>query len=170
MIVRDGQCYPIDFANATPDMAIISLHYYSWAVAALAKWSPPWSRAGRCRPHRDGPLVRRGRRPGPLLEEKLAAYRGLVDDYYERSSLLAPGDTTLLDADDWYGRLHALESLEFDAHLVATIQRAFPPHEHEQFVAAITGAAGRPGRRPAGGAAVGVARGAATVGHHLGGR
>ena len=28
VIVRDGRCYPIDFANATPDMAIISLHYY----------------------------------------------------------------------------------------------------------------------------------------------
>jgi len=28
-----------------------------------------------------------------------------------------------------------VESAEFDHHLVATIQRAFPPHEHEQFVA-----------------------------------
>src|SRR5215211_1214821 len=33
VIVRDGRCYPIDFANATPDMAIISLHYYfPWAL------------------------------------------------------------------------------------------------------------------------------------------
>jgi hypothetical protein len=28
-----------------------------------------------------------------------------------------------------------VDSDEFDAHLVTTIQRAFPPHEHEQFVA-----------------------------------
>jgi hypothetical protein len=28
-----------------------------------------------------------------------------------------------------------VESAEFDELLVATIQRAFPPHEHEQFVA-----------------------------------
>jgi hypothetical protein len=28
-----------------------------------------------------------------------------------------------------------VESDEFDAHLVTTIQRAFPRHEHEQFVA-----------------------------------
>jgi hypothetical protein len=28
-----------------------------------------------------------------------------------------------------------IESPEFDAHLVTTIRRAFPPHEHEQFVA-----------------------------------
>jgi UDP-N-acetylmuramoyl-tripeptide--D-alanyl-D-alanine ligase len=40
VIVRDGVCWPIDFANATPDMALISLHYYfPWAVCALAKWS-----------------------------------------------------------------------------------------------------------------------------------
>jgi hypothetical protein len=40
VIVRDGRTYPIDFANATPDMAIISLHYYfPWAITALAKWS-----------------------------------------------------------------------------------------------------------------------------------
>jgi hypothetical protein len=40
VIVRDGACYPIDFANATPDMALISLHYYfPWALCALAKWS-----------------------------------------------------------------------------------------------------------------------------------
>jgi hypothetical protein len=28
-----------------------------------------------------------------------------------------------------------IDSAEFDAHLVATIRRAFPPHEHDQFVA-----------------------------------
>jgi len=33
-------------------------------------------------------------------------------------------------------------SAEFDAHLVATIQRAFPPHEHEQFVAHYRGLLG----------------------------
>jgi hypothetical protein len=28
-----------------------------------------------------------------------------------------------------------ISSDEFDAHLVETIRRAFPPHEHEQFIA-----------------------------------
>ena len=28
-----------------------------------------------------------------------------------------------------------IQSPEFDAHLVATIRGAFPPHEHEQFIA-----------------------------------
>jgi hypothetical protein len=33
-------------------------------------------------------------------------------------------------------------SEQFDAHLVACIQRAFPPHEHEQFVAHYRGLLG----------------------------
>ncbi len=33
MIVKDGEVYPIDYANACPDMSIISLHYYfPWAI------------------------------------------------------------------------------------------------------------------------------------------
>jgi hypothetical protein len=28
-----------------------------------------------------------------------------------------------------------VDSPEFDAHLVETVRGAFPPHEHEQFVA-----------------------------------
>jgi hypothetical protein len=48
VIVRDGVCWPIDFANATPDMALISLHYYfPWALCALAKWCLYWAVSGR---------------------------------------------------------------------------------------------------------------------------
>ena len=46
MLVKRGtdgqpdQVYPIDYANACPDVAITSLHYYfPWAMKALVKWS-----------------------------------------------------------------------------------------------------------------------------------
>ena len=40
MLVRDGVVYPIDYANACPDVAVTSLHYYfPWAIASLLKWS-----------------------------------------------------------------------------------------------------------------------------------
>ena len=35
--VKDGHAYPIDYANASPDIALVSLHYYfPWAIESLA--------------------------------------------------------------------------------------------------------------------------------------
>jgi hypothetical protein len=84
VIVRDGVCWPIDFANATPDMALISLHYYfPWALCALAKWSLYCVVTGRAM-RLDTEIARWyavADDPGRSWEEKLAAYRGLVEDY-----------------------------------------------------------------------------------------
>jgi hypothetical protein len=71
--------------------------------------------------------------PSTSWEAKLAAYRGLVDDYYEADRFRAFCDTHLAHADACMADY--IESPEFDAHLVETIRQAFPPHEHEQFVA-----------------------------------
>ena len=39
-IVKHGVAYPIDYANASPDVAVTSLHYYfPWAIKALVRWS-----------------------------------------------------------------------------------------------------------------------------------
>src|SRR4051794_13168850 len=39
-LIRDNRVYPIDYANACPDVAVTSLHYYfPWAMKALVKWS-----------------------------------------------------------------------------------------------------------------------------------
>ncbi len=39
-LVRGAEAHPIDYANASPDVALTSLHYYwPWAISALLKWS-----------------------------------------------------------------------------------------------------------------------------------
>jgi hypothetical protein len=143
VIVRDGRCYPIDFANATPDMAIISLHYYfPWAVTALAKWSLYCVVTGRAMrlDLEIGRWYAVADDPGSSWDDKLAAYRRLVDDYYEADRFREFCDTHLAHAEDCMREY--VSSPEFDAHLVTTIQRAFPPHEHEQFVAHYRGLLG----------------------------
>src|SRR3954452_11169158 len=40
MLVAGDEVYPIDYANACPDVALTSLHYYfPWAMTALVRWS-----------------------------------------------------------------------------------------------------------------------------------
>ncbi len=39
-LVRGAEAHPIDYANASPDVALTSLHYYfPWAISALLKWT-----------------------------------------------------------------------------------------------------------------------------------
>jgi cellulase/cellobiase CelA1 len=62
--------------------------------------------------------------PGLSWEEKLAAYQGLVDDYYEADRFAEFCDQHLAHAEDCMAEY--ISSDQFDAHLVTTIQRAFP--------------------------------------------
>ena len=85
-IVKDGIAYPIDYANASPDVALTSLHYYfPWAIKALVRWS------AFCAVTRREMLVNQnsrdyflhGDRDDLTYEEKLAKYRELADAYFQ---------------------------------------------------------------------------------------
>ncbi len=40
LLVRGSEVHPIDYANACPDVALTSLHYYfPWAMSALVRWT-----------------------------------------------------------------------------------------------------------------------------------
>ncbi len=40
MLVQGDTVLPIDYANACPDVAVTSLHYYfPWAMTALVRWA-----------------------------------------------------------------------------------------------------------------------------------
>jgi hypothetical protein len=135
-IVRGGEVHPIDYANATPDVALTSLHYYfPWAVTALVRWSAFCLAEGRrMRLDVDArPWFEIGDDESRTYEEKLVEYRRLADEHFQAERYAEFCDTALphleAAAHEWFA------GDEFDRLLVSTVRSTFPAHEHEQFVA-----------------------------------
>jgi hypothetical protein len=142
-LVRGDDAFPIDYANASPDVALTSLHYYfPWALKALVRWCVFCVVTGR-RPRLDLDTRRYfeiADREDLSYAEKLAAYRGLADEHFETeryhdfcASRLSGFDELALE---WFA------SPEFDRLLVETVRATYPPHEHERFVAHLRGLVG----------------------------
>jgi hypothetical protein len=139
-LVRDGEVYPIDYANACPDVAVTSLHYYfPWAMTALVRWSVFCTVTGR-RPQIDLQTRRYfeiADRDDLAYQEKLAAYRRLADEAFDTdrywdfcASRLGHLDEVVFD---W------VDSDDFDRLLVDTVRANYPPHEHDRFIAHFRG-------------------------------
>ena|SRR5438552_737157 len=136
VIVKDGVAYPIDYANASPDVALTSLHYYfPWAITTLVKWC-----AFCCATKRSmsvgqdyRPYFAIGDRDDLSYADKLAEYRLLADDYFQVEAYQEFCARELAHVDElaheWF------TSGEFDDLLVQTVTSTFPEHEHEKFVA-----------------------------------
>jgi len=142
-LVADGEIYPIDYANACPDLALTSLHYYfPWAIKALVKWCVFVLVTGR-RPKLDLETDRYfaiADQPGASYGDKLAAYAQLSDAYFESeryhdfcASSLAHLDEIVLD---W------VAGPDFDQLLVQTVREVYPEHEHDRFIAHLRGLLG----------------------------
>jgi hypothetical protein len=142
-LVKDGEVYPIDYANACPDVALTSLHYYfPWAMKALVKWCVFVLVSGR-RPALDLETRRFfeiADNPGTSYQEKLAAYARLADAYFQTeryhdfcATSLARIDEVVLD---WAA------GPDFDRLLTDTVRAVYPAHEHEQFTAHLRGLTG----------------------------
>jgi hypothetical protein len=135
-IVKEAEAYPIDYANASPDLAVTSLHYYfPWAIEALVRWTLFCAATGR---RMDvaldlEPYFAVGDREDLSYEEKLDEYRRLADEHFQLEEYEA-------FAAEAVPNLHELMvdyvgSDGFDRLLVDTVQETFPAHEHEHFVA-----------------------------------
>jgi hypothetical protein len=127
--------HPIDYANACPDVAITSLHYYfPWAMKALLRWSVFCTATGR-RPvaHVDpGPWFAIADRTDLSYAEKLAAYDLLADEHFDTERYRDFCASRLGELDEM--ALDYFESADFDRVLVDTVTSTFPAHEHDQFV------------------------------------
>jgi hypothetical protein len=133
-IVKDGVAFPIDYANASPDVAITSLHYYfPWAMRALVRWCAFCAVTGRSMRTdlETQAYFEIGDRSDLGYEEKLSEYRRLADEYFgtERYEEFVTEALPRLDeiVVDYFGG-------DFDAVLVATVRETFPAHEQEHFI------------------------------------
>jgi hypothetical protein len=135
-LVRDGDVHPIDYANASPDVALTSLHYYfPSAIAALVRWCVFCCVTGRrMRVDQDvRAWFRIADRADLSYDEKLAAYGAMAERYFETERYRAFVERHLAHVDG--AMVEYVESPSFDAVLVETVRSTFPPAEHEQFVA-----------------------------------
>ena len=120
--------HPIDYANASPDVALTSLHYYfPWAMEALVKWCVFCSVTGRRLAIDQDQRVYFdiGDRDDLSYEDKLREYRRLADDYFQVEEYEEFCATRLRDAAR--GRTSTTSAgPEFDALLVETVQSRLP--------------------------------------------
>jgi hypothetical protein len=135
-IVKEDQGYPIDFANACPDMSLTSLHYYfPWAIKTLIKWAifaTVTNRPMRINMNTQ-PYFEIGDREDLSYEEKLEEYRKLADDHFDSANYHEFCAEHLAHLDE--ATLDYFSSDDFDRLLVDTVRSTFPAHEHDKFIA-----------------------------------
>ena len=89
MLVAGDEVYPIDYANACPDVAVTSLHYYfPWAIKALVRWSVYCVVTGR-RANVDLQTQKYfdiADDPALDYDAKIEAYLALADEHFEPSA------------------------------------------------------------------------------------
>jgi hypothetical protein len=139
-LVRGDEVYPIDYANATPDLALTSLHYYfPWAIRTLVKWVVFCCVTGR---HQSVDLDTEeyfaiADRADLSYAEKLAGYREIADRQLEVDRYREFCERHLAHVDEL--SVAWVESPDFDRIIVDTVRNTFPEHEHEQFIAHFRG-------------------------------
>ncbi|MER2598269.1 MAG: hypothetical protein ABTQ73_01980 [Caldilineales bacterium] len=133
-ILKDGLLQPIDYANACPDMHLISLHVnFPWAVKSLLAWTTFCLATDR-RMRLDMNMadyfaIADSERS---YDEKLAAYEVLADAYFEteRFDEFRHKQLGWLDEAMW----EFVQSAEFDGILQGIVRDKFPAHEFDHFV------------------------------------
>jgi hypothetical protein len=136
MLVRGDDVYPIDYANACPDVAITSLHYYfPWAITALVRWSAYCLVTGR-RTRIDLEMRRYfevADRDDLGDDEKLDAYLAIAEECLDTDAYWAWCAAHLPHLE--HAVLDWVRSDAFDRLLRDTVQVTYPPHEWDRFMA-----------------------------------
>src|SRR5919109_4027549 len=135
VIVKESCAYPIDYANASPDIALVSLHYYfPWAIKALVAWCVFCAASGR------GMRINQNTRDyfdvadrdDLSYEEKLAHYGRLADGYFQADAFADFCATSLPHLDEVV--VDYVGSAEFDDLIVRSIRLEVEPERHEEMI------------------------------------
>ena len=143
MLVKGDDVHPIDYANACPDVAVTSLHYYfPWAITALVRWSA-YAVVTERKPMIDLHTERYfeiADDPDLDYDAKLEAYLALADKHFETDRYWEWCDEYLPhlpeQVHDW------ITGPDFDRLLTETVTGMYPAHEQEQFLAHFRGLLG----------------------------
>jgi hypothetical protein len=143
MLVTGDDVYPIDYANACPDVAVTSLHYYfPWAITALVRWSVYCVVTGR----KQAVDLTTGRYfaiaddPDMSYDEKISAYLELANAHFDTERYWEFCEQHLSHLPEQV--LEWIASDEFDRMLRDTVAATYPPHEQEEFLAHFRGLVG----------------------------
>jgi hypothetical protein len=143
MLVQGDTVIPIDYANACPDVAVTSLHYYfPWAMKSLIKWTAFCAATGRrAKLHVDSePWFAIADDQDLDYQAKLVRYQELADEHFDKERYLDFCATALPDIDDLV--LEWVSSADFDRMLLETITQTYPEHERERFIGHFRGLVG----------------------------
>jgi hypothetical protein len=140
MLVRGDDVYPIDYANACPDVAVTSLHYYfPWAITALVRWSVFTLATGRT-----GRVDLHTRKYFEIADDdslsydaKVTAYLALADEHFDTARYWQWCSENLPHLDeqvhDW------VTSPDFERLLRETVEATYPAQEQDSFMAHFKG-------------------------------
>jgi len=142
-LIAGTEVHPIDYANACPDVAVTSLHYYfPWAMTALVRWTLFCLVTARVpQLHVDpAPWFAVSDRDDLSYGEKLEHFRELADAYFDTERYNDFCAARLADlpeiVHDW------VTGTDFDDLLVKTVVQTYPAHEQEKFLGHFRGLVG----------------------------
>jgi hypothetical protein len=135
-IVKDDVAYPIDYANASPDIALVSLHYYfPWAIESLVAWCIFCTVSGRASLRLE-PITRDyfevGDRDDLSYEEKIERYGDLANVYFQADQFAEFRAQALPHLPELM--VDYVESPEFDQLVVSSIRLEVEPARHEEMI------------------------------------
>lgn len=133
-ILKNGTLWPIDFANACPDIAITSLHYYfPWAIKSLLAWTIFCLTTNRpMHITMDIEKYFKIADSERSYAEKLTEYEKLADKHFETEKFNDFRANHLANLDEAMWGL--VQTPEFDDIITQTVRTTFPEHEHDHYI------------------------------------